>query len=60
MYIYNPRGVFLAGYSWFEGKASYFVTQIRVYQILFTGRTTVYVAAEDFDDIDLILLKSFF
>ena len=60
MYIYNPRGVFLAGYSWFEGKASYFVTQIRVYHILFTGRTTVYVAAEDFDDIDLILLKSFF
>ena len=60
MYIYNPRGVFLAGYSWFEGKASYFVTQIRVYHILFTGRTTVYVATEDFDDTDLILLKSFF
>ena len=60
MCIYHPRGVFLAGYGWFEGKILYFNTQIRVYQILFTDRTTDYVAAENFDGIDLIFLKSFF
>ena len=32
-----------------------FNTQIREYHILFTDRTTDYVAAEDFDGIDLIL-----
>ena len=56
MYIYHPHGVFLAGYGWFEGKILYFNTQIRVYHILFTDETTDYVAVEDFDGIDLILL----
>ena len=56
MHIYHPRRVFLAGYGWFEGKILYFNTQIRVYHILFTGRTTDSVEAEDFDGIDLILL----
>ena len=56
MYIYHPRGVFLAGYGWFEGKILYFNTQIRVSHILFTGGTTESVEAEDFDGIDLILL----
>ena len=60
MYIYHPRGVFLAGYGWCEGKILYFNTQIRVYQILFTDRTTDYVAAENTDGIDLIFIKSFF
>ena len=36
-------------------KISYFNTQIRVYHILFIDETTDYVAAEDFDSIDLIL-----
>ena len=56
IYIYHLHGVFLAGYGWFEGKILYFNTQIRVYHILFTDRTTDYVPAEDFDGIDLILL----
>ena len=56
MYIYHRRRVFVAGYDWFEGKMLYFNTQIRVYHILFTDGTTDYVAAEDFDGIDLILL----
>ena len=56
MYIYHPRRVFLAGYGWFEGKNLYFNTQIRAYHVLFTDGTTDYVAAEDFDGIDLILL----
>ena len=42
--------------GWFEGKILYFNTQIREYHILFTDGTTDYVAAEDFDGIDLILL----
>ena len=56
MYIYHPRGAVLAGYGWFEGNILYFNTQIRVFHILFTDGTTGYVAAEDFDGIDLILL----
>ena len=56
MYIYHRRRVFVAGYDWFEGKMLYFNTQIRVYHILFTDRTTDYVPAEDSDGIDLILL----
>ena len=54
MYIYHPREVFLAGYGWFGGKILYFNTQICVYHILFTDRTTDYVAAEDFNVIDLL------
>ena len=60
MCIYHPRGVFLAGYGWFEGKSLYFNTQIRVYYILITDGIRDYVAAEDFDCTDLILLYSFF
>ena len=56
MYIYHPCEVFLVGYDWFQWKILYFNTQIRVYHILFTDRTTDYGAAEDFDDIGLILL----
>ena len=56
MYIYHPPRVFQAGYGWFEGKILYFNTQIRVYHILFTDRTTDFVAAEDFNGIDHILL----
>ena len=56
MYIYHPRGVFLAGYGWFEGKFLWFNNQIRVHHILFTGRTTDYVTAKDLDSIDLVLL----
>ena len=60
MYIYDSHGVFLADYGWFEGKILFFNTQIRVYHILFTNKTTNWrlkaVAAEDVDDIDLILL----
>ena len=55
-YIYHPHGVFLAGYVWLEEKILDFHTQIRVYHIFFTGGTTDYVAAEDVDGIDLILL----
>ena len=55
MYIYNPRRVVLAGNGWFEGRMLQFNTQIHIYHILFTNRTTDYVAAEDFDGIDLIL-----
>ena len=56
-YLYiSSTEVFLAGYGWFEGKTLYFNTQIRVYHILFTDGTAGYVADEDFDDIDLILL----
>ena len=43
MYIYHPRGVFLAGYGWFEGNILYFTTQIRIYHILFTAGTTDYI-----------------
>ena len=53
MYIYHPRGVFLAGYGWFEGKILYFNTHICVYHILFTHGTTDYAAAEDFYEINL-------
>ena len=40
--------------GWFEGKKIYFNTQICEYHILFNDGTTDYVAAEDFDAIDLI------
>ena len=40
----------------FQGKIVYLNTQIRVYHLLFTDGTTDYVAAEDFDGTDLILL----
>ena len=60
MYIWHPRRVFLGGDGWFEGKTLYINTQIRVHHILFDNGTTDYVAAEDFDGIDLILLQSFF
>ena len=53
MHFYHPRRVFLAGYGWFEWNSLYFNTQICVYHILFTEGTTDYVAAEDFDGIDL-------
>ena len=56
MHIYHPLGVFRAGYGWFEGNILYFNTKIRLYHILFTDETTVYVAAEDFDGTDLFLL----
>ena len=36
MFIYHPRGVFLVGSGWFDGKILYFITQIRVNHILFT------------------------
>ena len=51
--IYHPRGVFLTGSGWFEGKILYFNTETRVYHILFTERTADYVAAKDFDGINL-------
>ena len=53
--IYHPHRVFLAGYGWFEGKNLYFNTQIRVYHIFFTDRTTDCVPAKDFDGVDFIL-----
>ena len=56
MSIYHPCGVFTAVYGWFEGNVLYFNIQIHVYHILFTDGTTDYVAAEDFDNMDLILL----
>ena len=56
MHMHHPCWVFLAGYDWFEGKILYFNPQIWVYRILFTDGTTGYVAAEDVDGIDLILL----
>ena len=60
MYVYHPHVhphiIFLAGYAWFERKFLYFNTQICAYHILFNNGTTDYVAAEDFDGIDLILL----
>ena len=57
---YQLCGVFPAGYGWFEGKVLYFNTQIHVYHILFPDGATGYVVAEDFDDIELVLLYSFF
>ena len=54
----HPRGVYLAGYDWFEVRILYFNIQIRVYHNLFTDGTTDYVVAEDFDGTNLIL--SFF
>ena len=42
--------------GWVEGKILYFNTEIRVYHILFTDRTTDCDATEDFDGTDLILL----
>ena len=45
----------MVGYDWFEGKVLYFNFQVDLYHSLFTEGTTDYVAAEDFDDIDLIL-----
>ena len=59
MYIDHPRWVFLAGYGWFEEKILYFNTQICVYHILFIDGTTNYVAAENFDGIELILFFFF-
>ena len=56
MYIYHLHGVFLPGYGCFEGKILYFNTQICVYHILFTDKTTDCVAAEDFDGTDHIFL----
>ena len=56
MYTYHQRGVFLAGYGWFEGRILYFHAQIRVYHILLTDTTTDYVADGDFNGIDLKLL----
>ena len=56
MYIYHPRGS-ISGWLWLVWrKILYFNTQIRVYHILFTERTTDYVADENFDGIDLIFL----
>ena len=52
MYIY----IYIIYNGWFEGKILYFNTEIRVYDILFTDRATDYVATEDFDGTDLILL----
>ena len=43
--------------GWFEGKNLYFNTQIHEYHILFIDGTTDYVAAEDWDGIDLIYCK---
>ena len=43
--------------GWFEEKNVYFNTQIREYHILFTVGATDYVAAEDFDGIDLTYCK---
>ena len=45
MYIFHARGVFLAGYGWFEGKILYFNPQILIYYFLFTDATTEYVAS---------------
>ena len=56
IYIYHPRGVFLAGYGLFDGKFLYFNTQIRSYYIFCLLKEPDYVAADDFDGIDLILL----
>ena len=56
MYIYRPRGVFLAGYGWFEGKLLYFNTQIRSNHILFTNGMTDYFAAKECDGIYHTLL----
>ena len=53
MYIYHPRGVFLADYGWFEGNIFYFNTQTRVYHILFIDGTN-YIAAEDLDGIEIL------
>ena len=47
VYISSKRSIS----GWFEGKILYFNIQIRVYHILFTDRTTDYVAAEDFDGL---------
>ena len=46
--------------GWFEEKILCFNIQIRLCHILFTDETTNYIAAEDFDGIDLILLQTFF
>ena len=56
IYIYHQHRVFLAGYGWFEGNILHTNTQIHVYHILLTDKTTDYVAAKDFDGADLILL----
>ena len=54
MYMYHPHRVFLADYGWFERKILHFNTQICIYHILFTDDgTTDYIAAENFDGIDL-------
>ena len=59
MYIYIILAecfwLIIAGFKKkYYGKTLYFNT--RVYHILFTEVTTDYVASEDFDDIDLILV----
>ena len=56
MYICHPQRVFLGGYGWFEGNILHFNTQVPVCHNLFTGKTTNYLAAEDFDGTDLISL----
>ena len=43
--------------GWFKEKILYFNTQICEYHISFTDGSTDYVAAEDFDGIDLIYCK---
>ena len=53
IWIYTSK---LSISGWFEGKILYFNTQNCVDHILFTDGTTDYVADEDFDSIDLILL----
>ena len=58
MYIYHQRGVFLAGYGWFEGNILYFNIQICVYHILFTDKTTGYIQGliQAVFDIDIPIL----
>ena len=43
----------------FEEKKKNFNTQVREFHILFTDGTTDYVAAKDFDTIDIIFCKVF-
>ena len=54
MYVYHPRGVFLAGL-----KEFYTLILKFVYITFCLLMEPDYVAAEDFDDIDLILLLGF-
>ena len=53
MYIYHPRGVFLAGYDCL--KEIFYALMLRFVYITFSLLTELaYVPAEDFDGIDLI------